>query len=81
MKKLLMIISLLFLMGSCLKEPDFHSYQVNLIVDFGTDFTGAVGHCGGGEAHVARACAVQAKAPWLEWRRDHGVQVSLDGRA
>ena len=38
MKKLLMIISLLFLMGSCLKEPDFHSYQVNLIVDFGTDF-------------------------------------------
>jgi len=38
MKKILAIISLAFLLGSCLKEPDFHSYQVNLVVDFGTDF-------------------------------------------
>lgn len=38
MKKLPIIISLLLLMCSCLKEPDFHSYQANLIVDFGTDF-------------------------------------------
>jgi len=38
MKKILAIVSLVFLLGSCLKEPDFHSYQVNLVVDFGTDF-------------------------------------------
>jgi len=38
MKKLLVIISLLFLFGSCLKEPDYHSYNVSLVVDFGADF-------------------------------------------
>lgn len=38
MKKVLLIISLLFLLESCLKEPDFHSFQVNLIIDFGLDF-------------------------------------------
>jgi hypothetical protein len=38
MKGILAIISLAFLLGSCLKEPDYHSYQVNLVVDFGTDF-------------------------------------------
>jgi len=38
MKKLLVIISLLFLLGSCLKEPEYHSYTVNLVVDFGTNF-------------------------------------------
>jgi len=38
MKKVFAIVFLLFLFGSCLKEPDIHSYQVNLVVDFGTDF-------------------------------------------
>lgn len=38
MKKVLVIISVLFLLGSCIKEPDYHSYQVNLVVDFGADF-------------------------------------------
>ena len=38
MKKLLLITSLLFLFVSCLKEPDYQSYQVNLTVDFGSDF-------------------------------------------
>jgi hypothetical protein len=38
MKKILVIISLLLLFGSCLKEPDYHSYQVSLVVDFGADF-------------------------------------------
>lgn len=38
MKKVFVIISLLFLLGSCIKEPDYHSYQVNLVVDFGADF-------------------------------------------
>lgn len=38
MKKILVIISLLFLLGSCIKEPDYHSYQVNLVVDFVVDF-------------------------------------------
>jgi len=37
MKKVLVIILLAFLFGSCLKEPDFHSYQVVLVVDFGAD--------------------------------------------
>lgn len=38
MKKVLLIASILFLLVSCLKEPDYHSYQVNLTVDFGNDF-------------------------------------------
>ena len=38
MKKLLVVISLLFMLGSCLKEPDYHSYQLNLVVDFGAGF-------------------------------------------
>jgi len=38
MKKLLVIISLLFLLGSCLKEPEYHSYTVSLVVDFGAEF-------------------------------------------
>lgn len=38
MKKFLVVISLLFLLGSCLKEPDYHSYTLNLVVDFGADF-------------------------------------------
>jgi hypothetical protein len=38
MKKILGVISLLLLLGSCLKEPDFKSYQVKLVVDFGVDF-------------------------------------------
>ena len=38
MKKLFVIISLLFLLGSCLKEPEYHSYTVSLIVDFGAYF-------------------------------------------
>jgi len=38
MKKVLVIISLLFLFGSCLKEPDYHSYQLDFVVDFGKDF-------------------------------------------
>lgn len=38
MKKLAAIIALLLLLGSCLKEPDYHSYQLALTVDFGADF-------------------------------------------
>ncbi|MDP3433261.1 MAG: DUF4876 domain-containing protein [Bacteroidota bacterium] len=38
MKKILLITSLFFLFVSCLKEPDYHSYQVDLTVDFGTGF-------------------------------------------
>ncbi len=38
MKKILAIISLLFLLVSCLKEPDFKSYQVKFVIDFGLDF-------------------------------------------
>lgn len=38
MKKLFVIISLLFLLGSCLKEPDYQSYQISLVVDFGSGF-------------------------------------------
>lgn len=38
MKNVLLIISLILLLGSCLKEPDFHSYQVNIVIDFGQDF-------------------------------------------
>ena len=38
MKKILLIASLVFLLVSCLKEPDYHSYQVKLTVDFGADF-------------------------------------------
>jgi hypothetical protein len=38
MKKALLITSFLFLLVSCLKEPDYHSYQVILTIDFGPDF-------------------------------------------
>lgn len=38
MKKLLSITSFLLLFVSCLKEPDYHCYQVELTVDFGTVF-------------------------------------------
>jgi hypothetical protein len=38
MKKLFVIISLAFLLGSCLKEPDYQSYRVSLVVDFGAGF-------------------------------------------
>lgn len=38
MKKALFFVSLILLMGSCIKEPDFHSYQVKLYIDFGSDF-------------------------------------------
>ncbi len=38
MKKLLVIISLFFLLGSCLKEPEYHSYTLSLVVDFGAGF-------------------------------------------
>ena len=38
MNKLLGIISLLFLLGSCLKEPDFQSFQLSIVVDFGSGF-------------------------------------------
>lgn len=38
MKKILQILSLMLLLGSCLKEPAFHSYQVGLYIDFGSDF-------------------------------------------
>ena len=38
MKKIVIIISFIFLLGSCLKEPDFHSYQVNITIDFGSEF-------------------------------------------
>ncbi len=38
MKKVLFIASLAFLLVSCLKEPDYHSYQVKFAVDYGTDF-------------------------------------------
>jgi len=38
MKNFLLILSLLFLLSSCLKEPDYHSYQLNIVIDFGLDF-------------------------------------------
>lgn len=38
MKKALLITSLLFLFVSCLKEPDYHSYKVDLMVDFDNEF-------------------------------------------
>jgi hypothetical protein len=38
MKRLAVIIPLLLFLGSCLKEPDYHSYQLSLVVDFGVDF-------------------------------------------
>lgn len=38
MKKTLLIASVLFLFVSCFKEPEYHSYQVKLTIDFGTDF-------------------------------------------
>jgi len=38
MKKALFIVSLLFLLVSCLKEPGLTGYSVNLTVDFGADF-------------------------------------------
>ena len=38
MKKVILITSLLFLFVSCLKEPDYHSYKVDMMVDFGADF-------------------------------------------
>lgn len=38
MKRTLLIASVLFLFASCLKEPDYRSYQVKLVIDFGTDF-------------------------------------------
>lgn len=38
MRKLLYITSLLFLLVSCLKEPDYHSYEMKLAIDFGLDF-------------------------------------------
>lgn len=38
MKRFYPIIFILFLLVSCLKEPEFNSYQVKFNVDFGTDF-------------------------------------------
>ena len=38
MKKVFLITSLLFLFVSCLKEPNYRSYQINLTVDFGAGF-------------------------------------------
>lgn len=38
MKRVLTIAALFFLLGSCLKEPDYNSYKVNLMVDFGDRF-------------------------------------------
>jgi hypothetical protein len=38
MNKVLQIFFLLFLLGSCLKEPEFNSYQVKFVIDFGADF-------------------------------------------
>jgi hypothetical protein len=38
MKRVLSIAALFFLLGSCLKEPDYNSYKVDLMVDFGDRF-------------------------------------------
>lgn len=38
MKRALLIASVLFLFASCLKEPDYRSYKVDLMVDFGDEF-------------------------------------------
>ncbi|HCY40065.1 MAG TPA: hypothetical protein DHV48_01705 [Prolixibacteraceae bacterium] len=38
MKRVLTIAALFFLLGSCLKEPDYNSYKVDLMVDFGDKF-------------------------------------------
>jgi hypothetical protein len=38
MKQLFLFLAFLFLMGSCLKEPDFNTYSLDLVVEFGDDF-------------------------------------------
>ncbi len=38
MKKGFVVISLLFVLVSCLKDSDYHAYKVSLTVDFGSDF-------------------------------------------
>lgn len=38
MTKVLFIALLFLLLGSCLKEPDFHSYPVEITLDFGAGF-------------------------------------------
>lgn len=42
MKKLFFIISLFFLMVSCLKEPEYKGFQLKIVVDFGADFPPAM---------------------------------------
>jgi hypothetical protein len=38
MKRVLFVIASFLILGSCLKEPDYHSYKVDMMVDFGDDF-------------------------------------------
>jgi len=38
MKRVLFVVISFLVLGSCLKEPDFHSYKVDLVVDFGDEF-------------------------------------------
>lgn len=38
MKRVLFVIASFLFLGSCLKEPDYHSYKVDMMVDFGADF-------------------------------------------
>ncbi|MBW8331462.1 MAG: DUF4876 domain-containing protein [Prolixibacteraceae bacterium] len=38
MKRVLFIVASFLILGSCLKEPDYHGYKVDMMVDFGDDF-------------------------------------------
>lgn len=38
MKRVLFVIALFLILGSCLKEPDYHSYKLDMMVDFGDEF-------------------------------------------
>ncbi len=38
MKRVLFVIASFLILGSCLKEPDYHSYKVDMMVDFGDEF-------------------------------------------
>lgn len=38
MKRVLFVIASFLIFGSCLKEPDYNSYKVDMMVDFGAEF-------------------------------------------
>ena len=38
MRGVLFVVASFLILGSCLKEPDYHSYKVDMMVDFGEGF-------------------------------------------